>query len=273
MDKISLLIEIMESAEEYVLKNESPYFIMPDYEYFREVVTLFAKQQNLVESTLLLLDNNHNEEAMVLARSVLNNYFLIGYLLNDPDKSHIKEYQLQTFISELYYNKKLKTILNGAFGTYLKDSGKTLAFTENDIDRKIAFLEQEIINAGFSKDTRPLKIIDLAKSADERGFELYVAFYTTASKFEHSDISTLDIYKQKILDDVSNNEVFQLDKNRTDEKLKEKVLSIIITAYSQSLFKIIEEITINQPHLKNSYDVSELLRIGEELLYFNNLDA
>lgn len=273
MDKINILKEIMESAEEYVLKNESPYIIMPDYEYFREVITLFAKQQNLVESTLLLLENNHNEEAMILARSVLNNYFLIGYLLNDPDKSHIKEYQLQTYISELYYSKKLKQILKGAFGTDLKNAGKSLNFTETDIDNKIAFLEQEITNSGFSKDTRPLKIIDLAKAADKRGFELYVAFYTTASKFEHSDISTLDIYKQKILDDFSNNEIFQLDMNRTDEKLKEEVMSIIISSYSQSLFKIIEEITINQPHLKNSYDVSELLRIDEELLYFNNLDS
>jgi len=273
MDKVSLLKEIMDSAEKYVLKNGSPYIIMPDFEYFREVITLFAKQQNLVESTLLLLENNHNEEAIILARSVLNNYFLIGYLFNDPDKSHIKEYQLQTYITELYYNKNLKTILNGEFGTYLKNSGKQLTFTETDIDKKISYLEQEIINAGFSKNTRPLKIIDLAKSADERGFELYVAFYTIASKFEHSDISTLDIYKQKILNDFSNNEIFQLDMNKTDEKLKEKVLSIIITSYSQSLFKIIEEITINQPHLKDAYDVHELLRIGKELLYFNNSET
>ena len=67
---------------------------MQDYEYIREAITLYAKQHNLVESTLLLIDNNHNEEAMILSRSVLNNYFLIEFIVNDPDKSHLKEYQL-----------------------------------------------------------------------------------------------------------------------------------------------------------------------------------
>lgn len=103
MKNIELFKNIMSDVQEYVLKNESPYIILEGYEYIREVITLYAKQHNLVESTLLLLENNNNEEAMILARSVLNNYFLIGYLLNDPDKSHLKEYQSQPLFSQLYY--------------------------------------------------------------------------------------------------------------------------------------------------------------------------
>lgn len=270
MKNIELFKDIMSDVQEHVLKNESPYIILEYYGYIREVITLYAKQHNLVESTLLLLENNNNEEAMILARSVLNNYFLIGYLLNDPDKSHIKEYQSQPLISQLYYWKNVKEILNGQFGQDLQNSGKQLIFTKEDVNNKIAFLEQEITNAGFQTNKRPLRIIDLAKYADNRGFELYSTFYAYASKYEHSDISTLDIYKQKILDDHSNNKAFTLDMNRTDDKLKETVLTIITTAYTQSLSKLIDEITVKQSHLKSQFDEKKLVLLISKLLCFIN---
>lgn len=97
MSKIDLLKDIMKDVEENFLKNESPYIVMEEYEYFREAITLYAKQNNLIESVLLLMENNMNEEAMILARSVLNNYFLVSYILDDPQKKHLKEYQVSTY--------------------------------------------------------------------------------------------------------------------------------------------------------------------------------
>lgn len=270
MKNIELFKNIMSDVQEYVLKNESPYNILEGYEYIREVITLYAKQHNLVESTLLLLENNNNEEAMILARSVLNNYFLIGYLLNDPDKSHLKEYQSQPLFSQLYYWKNVKEMLNGQFGQDLRNDVKQFTFTAEDVDNNIALFEQEIINKGFQTNKRPLRIIDLAKYADNRSFELYSTFYAYASKYEHSDISTLDIYKQKIFDNHSNNEVFTLDMNRTDDKLKETALTIIITAYTQSLYKLINELTVKQSHLKSQFDEEKLKLLMSKVIHFIN---
>lgn len=268
MKNIFAFKDIMSDVEKHFLKNESAYIITPGYEYIREVMTLYAKQHNLVESTLLLLDNNNNEEAMILARSVLNNFFLIGYLLNDPDKSHIKEYQAQPDITQLYFWKNVKEILNGQFVQDLNNNGKSLSFTEKDVDDKISFYKQKITEAGFPTNKRPLRIIDLAKASDSRGFELYSTYYSYASKYEHSDITSLDIYKQKILDDHSNNEIFILDMNQTDEKLKEKVMTIITTSYTQSLTKLINEITIKQSHLKSQFNEIKLMQIMKKVISF-----
>lgn len=161
-------------------------------------------------------------------------------------------------------------MLNGQFGQDLRNDVKQFTFTAEDVDNNIALFEQEIINKGFQTNKRPLRIIDLAKYADNRSFELYSTFYAYASKYEHSDISTLDIYKQKIFDNHSNNEVFTLDMNRTDDKLKETALTIIITAYTQSLYKLINELTVKQSHLKSQFDEEKLKLLMSKVIHFIN---
>ncbi len=258
MDNITSLKDLMNDVEEYVLKNNSIYLIEEGYEYLREIITLYVKQHNLVESTLLLLDNNHNEEAIVLARSALNNYFLIGYLINDPDKSHLKEYQLQPCISARKYWKNIKVIMKGDFFQKMLELGKSLPYTLDDVNNNISFFENKITEAGFNKDIKLLNIYDLANKADEREFELYVSYYTTASRYEHSDITTLDVYKQKVFEEHSNNTVFHLNSSRTDEDLKEQIMSIICISYTQSLLKIINEITDNHPELDHFIEEEHL---------------
>lgn len=71
-----------------------------------------------------------NEEAIVLARSVLNNYFLISYILDDPQKEHIKEYHIQPLITSLFYWKNVKDIIHRSFWQQIQDAGKPLPFTE-----------------------------------------------------------------------------------------------------------------------------------------------
>lgn len=265
MQNTDILKDLMNDVEEYVLKNDSIYLIEEGYEYLREIITLYVKQHNLVESTLLLLDNNHNEEAIVLARSALNNYFLIGYLINDPDKSHLKEYQLQPCIFGQQYWKNIKTIMKGDFFQKMLEIGKNLPYSLEEINDNIRFFKNKIKEAGFDTNIEPLKIVRLAKEADERGFELYVSCYTTASRYEHSDISTLDIYKQKVFEEHSNNSVFNLNSSRTDEDLKEQIMSIICTAYTQSLLKIINEITDNHPELDHFIEEEHLKIIFSKL--------
>ena len=61
-------------------------------------MTLYSKQTNLFDSALLLLENNHAEEAYVLVRSMLNNLMLIQYLCDDDeDRSRYKNYSIQPY--------------------------------------------------------------------------------------------------------------------------------------------------------------------------------
>lgn len=269
MKNIEFLKEIMPEVEENVLKNETPYIIESGYESFRDIITLYAKQHNMVESTLLLMESNHNEEALILARSVLNNYFLIGYLINDPDKSHLKTYHLQPLLSNLHYWKNVKKILMGQFVKDLNQRGKTLAFSEADVEMHITELEEKIINAGYKKKERILPISELVKYADNRGLELYTTYYSEASKYEHSDITSLNLYKQSLLHDYSNNQVFVLNMNQTDENLNKKVTELITLAYTQSLYKITCEI-IKLPDFSSSYDEQLILSLMRKLYSFIN---
>ena len=150
MSKVDLFKDIMKDIEENFLKNESLY-IVKEYEYFLEAITLYAKQNNLIKSVLLLMKNNMNEEAMVLARSVLNNYFLLSYILADPQKMHLKEYQMQPIITSLFYWKNAKQIMQRPFWKKLINKGKALPFTEQEVDKNIISLETTIAKEGFSK--------------------------------------------------------------------------------------------------------------------------
>lgn len=58
---MDLIKEIMPDIEEYFLLNNRGYIILEGYEWFRDIITLYAKQHQLVSATELLLDNNMNE--------------------------------------------------------------------------------------------------------------------------------------------------------------------------------------------------------------------
>ena len=90
-----------------------PTLIQEGYEVLRELITLYAKQTNLFESTLLLLENNHAEEAYVLFRSQLNNHMLIEYLRNNKeDNKRLKDFMIQPAKSDYRFLKKIKEGIN-----------------------------------------------------------------------------------------------------------------------------------------------------------------
>ena len=263
MKSRELLNDIMPDIEKYVIKNGTPYIILNEYEYMREVITLYAKQHNLVESTLVLVDMGNNEEAYILARSILNNYFLIGYLLNDDeDRNRLKEYQIQPYLNKRRYWKKVKQMMQCP-------KFQQCNFTMDDVDRIITETEEYIVKKGFNVSRRLLSISDIAKNSEENGMALYITYYMDGSRYEHSDISTLEIYKQSIFDDVSNDYVFMLDLNRTNEKLKENIYSIIISSYVQPFIKIMDIIVNKEPHLKQNYDSQKLFEIASKIINFS----
>lgn len=281
MTKRAFIDSIMPDIETYVIQNGKPHAIFEEFEYLREVVTLYAKQHNLVESTLALVDMNNNEEAYVLARSILNNYFLIGYLLNDDeDRSRLKEYQAQPYICDRFYWRNVRDIMDRPMVKRLEEAGKSLPFTIEDVDRIIEERNKQIIDAGFDVKIRPLSIKTLAENSEENGLELYSTYYAEASKYEHSDITTLDIYKQPIseewlsddteISNIPRDRFFVLDMNKTNEDLKEKIYDMIISSYVQSFIKFMNEVTVKEEQLRRMFDIGKLLEISAKVIAFGN---
>ncbi|MDF2884215.1 MAG: hypothetical protein K0R54_4782 [Clostridiaceae bacterium] len=259
MKEEEFLKNIMPDIEEYLIQNNRPVIIMQGYEWFREVITLYAKQHNLLEAAIVLMDNGMNEEALIIARSAMNNYFLIGYLLDDDtNRSRLKEYQSQPLISQRYLLKNMKDMINGDFGARLNKTSITLPYTISDLENKINETEIKIVAEGFSKNITPLSIRKLAKESDVQGFDFYAAYYGEASKFEHSDISSLNIYKKAIDQQTSVNDAFIMDLNRTDEKLKEKICAMFIISYLDSFTKICNVIANKEPQLQVNYNINKL---------------
>lgn len=282
MDSRALIDSIMPDIERYVIKNGQPHIILEGYEYMREVITLYAKQHNLVESTLVLIDRGHNEEAYVLARSILNNYFLIGYLLNDNEnRDNLKEYHVQPYISGRYYWRNVKKIMERPTIKNLEEQGVELPFTKKFVKEKIKENINEIKRRGFGDEEKSLSILKLANNSDEKGLELYATFYAEASKYEHSDVTTLEIYKQPIheewlpdnmtIDDYPRDRVFVLDMDKTNEGLKSRIYAMILSSYVQTFIRIVKLITEEEPHLKQMFNQMKLREIMSKILLFGKI--
>nr|WP_302660447.1 DUF5677 domain-containing protein [uncultured Clostridium sp.] len=272
---MDLIKEIMPDIEEYFLLNNRGYIILEGYEWFRDIITLYAKQHQLVSATELLLDNNMNEEAFVLARSIITNYFQIGYLLNDKDGRRVKEYQVQPWLNERFKYKQMKKMLEGDFGKYLKDSNKEFPIEIKEINNKIKEIGKQIKEKGFNVDKPPISVLKMASQSVQYGFELYTLFYLEASKFEHSDIESLNIYK-KAVEEISTNLAFIMDLNSTDTNIKDNIIKVISICYFDSFLQIVQVICNREPQLRINYDIEKLKVIVAKIELFllqNNINV
>lgn len=277
MNNYNFLKDIMEKIKKYFLIDGRGYIIMPGYEYFRDVITLYAKQHNLLESTLLLLENNNVSEAYILARSLINNYFLIGYLLNDnKDRTRLKKYHNQPIISSMNQLKNMRKILKNNTFKNMTDQDK-----KNNLDKvneKIKVYENLYNENKIKKGEKLLRIVDLAKDCDDKAFALYSSVYSDASKYEHSDITSLDSYKKEIkggkelLDEYSNNTIFVLNMSFIDEKLKEHIFETIEMVYCDTFSKIMNIIFEKEKHLLQNYNVDKLMEISNLIVDRFNVD-
>lgn len=248
-EKIQYASYLIEEITTKFLQKDSPYIIMEGYEYFREVITLYAKQSNLFESALLLIENNHAEEAYVLVRSMLNNTMLIDYLCNDETGERYKNYMIQPTKAQLSFFYDIKTALKNGW----------MNEKPPELDERIKEYEELLKQEGFTTykkvrgktkeviDTRLLNIKGMALT-DMLLFGHYMQFYREGSKYEHSDISSLSIYRTPI-EDLPDTVAFILDLSRTDPVLEEKVLNLAITIYSLTFIRLLQHMTNKQSHL------------------------
>ena len=57
-----LLKEITEDIAKYVIKEGQPIILIDEYSWYREVLSLMAKQVNLCDSCILLLENGMEQD-------------------------------------------------------------------------------------------------------------------------------------------------------------------------------------------------------------------
>jgi hypothetical protein len=234
---------ISEVSKKFLLEGES-FIVQKEHEHVREIMTLYAKQTNLLESVLLLSEANMNEEAIVLFRSQLNNYMLIEYLMNDTgNRKHYKDYMFQPVKSELSFLKNIQYAVR-----------KGWIEAPVDLNTKIKEWKKTLKDNGYydkSKneyDTRPLSVAHLAKQSAIL-FGSYAQFYREGSQFEHSDPSSLEIYRTKFLEEYSNQLVFTMSLSRTDEKLGEKTIHWAKTIYGLSFIKVMQYLSKSYEHM------------------------
>lgn len=238
--KIENIRVISEKITQSFLKEDKMLSISNKYEYLVSIFALHTKQTNLIQSILVLLNNNMASEANLLFRSLINIYMLIVYLSND-DKDHnrLKEYKIQPLRNELsfLYNTQF-AIKQGWIKKEDLSRFKTL-------NKKIRNVKNQLEKEGFpidnnKRDLRPFGILELANKQRELSL-IYYTYYTQSSKYEHSDVSVLYQYVSNY-QEIDNNINFQLVSYLDDPELDEMVLNMSAGFYFKTFFYIYEHI-------------------------------
>lgn len=235
------------------LKEGTPYVVL-DAKNINEIVLLFAKQTQLLESFLLLMESNHTEEAIILFRSMLNNSMLIRYMsVTEPPeaKYRFNNYKAQPIKADIKRLKNYKQLLEkGLFSGVDIDS----VMTVENIDGKINYLQSNLIQLGLvnKRNKADLSILNIKSLAevDSTLFSMYVQYYDIASRYEHSDPTSLDIYKEAI-DEIPVSQAYIMNLSKTDDDLHKEILYMCLACYGLTFINLlhfmnsIEDLLIN----------------------------
>lgn len=187
--------------------------MIDEYSWYREVLSLMAKQINLCDSCLILLENGMEQKAYLLARSQFNNMLWIKYLCNDDtENTRVKEYFYQPYINQIISCKNIKKMIE-EYGTELDEQ----IVSEENIKRLndcISENSQMLAENGISM--RPKRISELSKQ-DSLLFGLYITLYNEGSKFEHSDVSKTKLYRKPAIEEYGIDQVFIFDLGKSDK--------------------------------------------------------
>ena len=201
-----MLKAIINDIAENILKEGQPIVIVGDYSWYREVLSLFAKQVNLCDSCILLLENGMEQEAYLLARSQFNNMLWIKYICSDTDNEKVKEYFYQSHISQIRNSSSFKKMLEDFEGELDErfDKESMMLSLDSSIEENKEILRRENI---------PNKVKTVAELSRKDGtaFGMYITLYNEGSKFEHSEISKTKKYRKKVIDGYTEDQVFTID--------------------------------------------------------------
>ena len=209
----NLLNEICKDIAEDIIKEGQPIVLVDEFDWYREVLSLFAKQVNLCESCILLLENGMEQEAYLLARSQFNNMLWIKYICEGEGNSRVKEYFYQPYISHIFTNKKFKEMIT-EYSNELDErflEAKVMEQLDKVIDENTKILKQENI---------PIKVKSIAELArqDRNLLSMYLTFYNEGSKFEHSDISKTKLYRKQATEEYGSERAFIFNLGQSDKE-------------------------------------------------------
>jgi hypothetical protein len=241
----------IDDIAEKVLKEGQPVIVLDEYSWHTYVISLLAKQVNLCDSCILLLENGMEQEAYLLARSQLNNMLWIKYLCGDTNNERVKEYYYQNHIDRVITNNKIKEFI---------DKSNHTAQTLNT-PQFIQKLDQAI-NASqsiLSQEKIPIKIktVFSLTQGDEVLAGLYLTMYHEGSQFDHSDVSVTNKYRKAVIDGYDENRVFAIDLSESNPEIWLAVYRCSLFSMFFSIDSLQERIDTKENHLYNATPVSE----------------
>ncbi|MBR3600909.1 MAG: hypothetical protein IKL49_01075 [Lachnospiraceae bacterium] len=209
----NLLKDICNDIAKKIIKEGQPIVLIDAFDWYREVLSLFAKQVNLCDSCMLLLENGMEQEAYLLARSQFNNMLWIKYICEGEDDSRVKEYFYQPHISQVLSNRNFKKMITD-FSDELDERFLEAGIMER-LDRGIEENTQVLIQENI-----PIKVKSIAELAKQDGnlFGMYVTFYNEGSRFEHSDMSKTKLYRKQVAEAYSPAQAFVFDLGESDKE-------------------------------------------------------
>ncbi|MDY8095862.1 DUF5677 domain-containing protein [Paenibacillus polymyxa] len=238
-----------------------------EYPYLPHIMALFAKQTNLLESIILLYQENLGEEAVILFRSLLNNCMLIHYLLDDKDGTKLKEFTVQPIKNHLNFLLNIKRSLKK--GWFPEERAKKY----RNLNKMIKDVEKKLEDKGFSakpEALRPLSISTLSKTSRQLSL-MYQTYYMESSKYEHSDYSVLGNYIHEY--EESDKEIrFSVTTYLADEKLNDFSLNTSLSVYFKSFFAIITHLINCKVDLWNEQEKLNVQQLTLDIVAIQGVD-
>lgn len=193
----SCLHEALDEISTYILHENESIIVVGNYYWHTTCLSLIAKQVNLCDSCLLLLDNGMEQEAYILARSQFNNMLWINYLCDCKDDSRVKEYFYQPHVNQMKTARKIRKWVK----QYRNELDERFTTSEYNIKLNSIINEnKKCLEEVGLPDLRIKTISDLAEQ-DKTLRGMYITMYNEASQFEHSDNSIINNYRKKILEE------------------------------------------------------------------------
>ena len=257
---IDIMKDILSDISIHLIRENTNIIVLDEYRWLPETLSLMAKQVNLCDSCMLLLENGMEHEAYILARSQFNNMLWIRYLISDTDGSRLKEFINQPYINQWSLDKKLLKMMESYPNEV--DEKLNVENLREHLRNRINQYSQYLDNEGVNKQLK--RISDLANQ-DSNTLSIYLTFYNKGSKIEHSDISSTREYRKGILDDYSIDEIFTIDMGKSNKDRWYEVFEFSMMSIFYSYEAIVNRLITKEQHLFEDTPVSKAAYNEEDL--------
>lgn len=258
----NLLNEIVADMSRDVVKEDFSIIVVDKYDWCVCVLSLLAKQINLCDSCILLLENGMEQEAYLLARSQFNNMLWIRYICDGEDNSRVQEYLYQPNVGQIKQSMNFKKILR-EFSEQLDEKFHEPSWLKKI--NKVISENKKILKEAELSDLKIKQVAELAMQ-DVTLFGMYITMYNEGSKIEHSDISAVSSYRKKILEEYSDSQIFSIDLSKSDKDTWMYVFRNSLTCLFFSFESLWNRLNDREEHLFEKTNVAEPMFYRDKLV-------